>query len=151
MVKKLIYTLLFCICLNGIHGCKKYYVIETIQRDGQLIFNSNEVLKICDGYISVHSFGIEYIGEKERRIAWDIRKKKTNKGKDSQDLPLKYGEKSPGFEIRVEPMEILPGKYRIGSDMACYSGNDIRSLTVFGEFIIDSTNNLALDRDNSNN
>ena len=145
MAKKLIYALLLCICVSGIHGCKKYYVIETTQKDGQLIFKSNELFNKCDGYITVHSFGIEYIGEKERRVAWDIRKKKTNKRKDAQDLPLKYGIKLPGFEIRVEPMEIFPGKYRIGSDMACYSGNDIRSLTVFGEFVIDSTNNLVLE------
>jgi len=152
MVKKLIYAFLLCICVSGIHGCKKYYVIETIQRNGQLIFKSDEVLKVCDGSIYVYSFGVGYMNEKEPRVAWRIvRKKRANMGDVSQDLPLRYGEKLPGFEIRVEPMKILPGEYNIGSDIACYSGKDIRSLTVFGNFTIDATNNLALDRDDSNN
>ncbi len=123
--------------------------METIQKDGQLIFKSDELLKICDGSIYVRSFGIEYISEIDHRVAWEIRKKRAKKGEVSQDLPLKYGDKSPGFEIRVKPMEILPGKYRISSSIACYSGGDIRSLTVFGEFTIDANKNLVLDQDGS--
>ncbi len=124
--------------------------MESIQKDGQLIFNSNEVLKICDGSIYIQNFGVEYIGEKENRVAWRIaRKKIEKKGEISQDLPLRYGEQLPSFEIRVKPMEILPGKYRIGSSIACYSGSDIRSLTVFGEFTIDANKNLVLDQDGS--
>ncbi len=135
--------------------------METIQKDGQLIFNSNKVLKICDGSIYVQSFGVGYVGEKEHHAAWRVARKKTEewriarkkiekKGEISQDLPLKYGEQLPSFEIRVKPMEILPGEYSIGSDITCYSGNDIRSLSVFGNFTIDANKNLVLDQDGSN-
>ncbi|VAW70908.1 hypothetical protein MNBD_GAMMA10-58 [hydrothermal vent metagenome] len=151
MIKNLLYALFLCIYVNGIYGCKKYYVIDTIKNDGHLIFKSNEILKICDGHVYVHSFGIEYIGKKEHRRAWRIvRKKRVSKEDASQDFPLKYGDKSPEFETSVEPMEILPGKYRISSDLACYSGGNIRSLTLFGSFFIDANNNLILDGDNSN-
>ncbi len=151
MTKKIIYTLLLCIGLSGMYGCQKYYVMETIQKDGQLIFNNSEVLKICDGSIYVQGFGVGYVGEKENRVAWRVaRKKIEKKGEISQDLPLRYGEKLPSFEIRVKPMEILPGEYSIGSDIACYSGNDIRSLSVFGNFTIDANKNLVLDQDGSN-
>jgi len=152
MVKKLIYAFLFCICVSGINGCKKYYVIETTQQDGQLIFKSDDLLEQCDGYIVVDSFRVGYMNEKEPRVAWRIeRKKSANTGEVSQDLPLMYGEKLPEFEIRVEPMDILPGEYNIGSDMACHFENDMRPLLVFGNFTIDSNKNLVIDRENSNN
>lgn len=160
MTKKIIYALLLGIGASGMFGCQKFYVMDTIQKDDQLIFNSNEILKICDGSIYVKGLGIEYIGEKEQRVAWRVARKKTEewkiarkkiekKGETSQELPLKYGEKRPGFEISVKPMEILPGEYNIGSDIACYSGNEIRSLSVFGSFTIDASKNLVLDQDSS--
>jgi len=65
-------ALLLCVFLIFISGCQKYYVMETFQRDSQLFFKSSDVSEKCNANIYIISFGLEYIGENESRVAWRL-------------------------------------------------------------------------------
>ncbi len=144
-------ALLLSVFLISISGCQKYYVMETFQRDSQLFFKSSEVSEKCNANIYVISFDLEYIGENGSRVAWRLaRKGRTDYSEVAQGFPIKYGENLSGLQVHVAPIEILPGKYRIGAQVACQSEGDIKSMLLFGKFIIDANKNLVIDRDHPN-
>jgi len=132
-------ALIIFILFLSISGCQKFYKVETTQVDGQLFFDSSVIDKKCDGKVFISSFGIEYIGKDVRKVAWDIAEKSRITGIETAiKFPIKYGEKYDYIETRVEHMKILPGEYRISANIACYSGEELIPLTLFGKFIINS-------------
>ena len=132
------YQLIIFVIFLSISGCQKFYQVETTQVDGQLFFDSSVIDKKCDGKVFVSSFGIEYIGKDARQVAWDIAVKTRIIGNElAIKFPIKYGEKFSDIETRVAPMKILPGEYRISSTIACYSGEELIPLTLFGKYTID--------------
>ena len=138
------YKLILFILLLSFSGCQKFYKVETTQVDGQLYFNSSVVDKKCDGKVFISSFGIEYIGKIVRQVAWDIAVKTRITGNETAiKFPIKYGDKFDGIETRVAPIKILPGEYRISSTIACYSGEELIPLTLFGKYTINSDSKLV--------
>lgn len=133
---------LYCF-LVSISGCQKYYVLETAQQDGYLFFKSTEAAEKCRGDIYVVSLSVEYLGEKESRVAWDlVRKDSVDYSKKTKSFPIRYGEHLTRLHVNVPAMEILPGKYRIAAEVVCRSDGDKKSMLLFGSFLIDAERNL---------
>jgi len=86
--------------------------------------------------VFIFRFGIEYIGKDTRQVAWDIAAKTRITGNEPAiKFPIKYGKKFSEIETHTAPIKILPGEYRISSTIACYSGDELIPLTLFGKFI----------------
>ena len=138
------YKLVLLVIFLSISGCQKFYKVETTQINGELFFDSSAIDKKCDGKVFISSFGIEYIGKEVRQVAWDIAVKTRITGDEiAIKFPIKYGEKFSDIETRVAPIKILPGEYRISSTVACYSGDELIPLTLFGKYTIDSGSKLV--------
>jgi len=138
-MKKITFLLLIAI----LTGCQKFESLEIQLNENKIVFTKNDIINECTKGVYIFDYGIEYVSESNRVIAWSIARGFDSEYLDSvTELPFRYGATFKGIETRTEAIVMQTGVYNYGGTLACLSANNEKSISVSGSFTIEVNNGI---------
>ncbi len=133
----------FLLFITILSGCQKFEILEVEVDSNKIVFTKNDIINECSGGVYIFDFGIEYVSESDRVLAWSIARAFDSEYVENlSELPFFYGTAFKGIETRSKAIAIKSGNYNYGGTLACLSSNNEKSISISGSFTIEENKGI---------